>query len=106
MLRGQESPAAGIPSRTATTLLAELTGHVPPDMKVTFENVVIDLDRISLKCETETSKSLEELISALKTYKCFKEINEGRVEKSKDGTKVTSRLDIQVECPTETEPQG
>jgi general secretion pathway protein L len=68
--------------------------------------VVIDLDRISLKCETETSKSLEELISALKTYKCFKEINEGRVEKSKDGTKVTSRLDIQVECPTETEPQG
>ena len=106
MLRGQECPAAGIPSRTATTLLAELTGHVPPDMKVTFENVVIDLDRISLKCETETSKSLEELISALKTYKCFKEINEGRVEKSKDGTKVTSRLDIQVECPTETEPQG
>lgn len=106
MLRGQESPAAGIPPRTATTLLAELTSHVPPDMNVTFDQVVIDLERISLRCETESSKNLEELISALKTYKCFKEINEGRVEKSKDGTKVNSRLDIQVECPTETEPRG
>lgn len=107
MLKGQESPAAGIPPRTAATLLAELTSHVPPDMKVTFDQVVIDLDRISLRSETENSKALEELIGALKTYKCFKEVNEGRVEKSKDGTKVTTRLDIQVECPTDAEaPQG
>ncbi len=107
MLKGQESPAAGIPPRTAATLLAELTSHVPPDMKVTFKEVVIDLDRISLRSETENSKALEELIAALKTYKCFKEVNEGRVEKSKDGTMVTTRLDIQVECPTDVEaPQG
>ena len=106
LLKGQESPAAGIPPRTAATLLAELTSHVPPDMKVTFDKVVIDLDRISLSSETENSKALEELIGALKTYKCFKEVNEGRVEKSKDGTKVTTRLDIQVECPTDAEPQG
>ncbi|MFO0597259.1 MAG: type II secretion system protein GspL [Myxococcaceae bacterium] len=106
MLRGQESPAAGIPARSATTLLAELTSHVPPEMHVTFDQVVIDLERISLRCETESSKSLEELIAALKTYKCFKEINEGRVEKSKDGTKVSSRLEIQVECPAEGGNQG
>ena len=107
LLKGQESPAAGIPPRTAATLLAELTAHVPPDMKVTFDQVTVDLDRISLRSETESSKTLEELIAALKTYKCFKEVNEGRVEKSKDGTKVTTRLDIQVECPAETEaPQG
>lgn len=103
LLKGQESPAAGIPSRTAVTLLAELTAHVPPDMNVTFDNVVIDLDRISLRCETATSKNLEELINALKTYKCFKEVNEGKVEKSKDGSKVSSRLDIQVECPEDGE---
>jgi general secretion pathway protein L len=106
LLKGQESPAAGIPQRSAATLLAELTAHVPPDMNVTFDQMTIDLERISLRCETENSKNLEELISALKTYKCFKEVNEGRVEKSKDGTKVSSRLDIQVECPTDTEPQG
>jgi general secretion pathway protein L len=105
MLKGQESPAAGIPQQSAT-LLAELTSHVPPDMKVTFDKVTIGLDRISLSSETENSKSLEELIAALKTYRCFKEVNEGRVEKSKDGTKVMTRLEIQVECPTEAEPKG
>ncbi len=101
MLKGQESPAAGIPSRSAATLLAELIAHVPPEMKVTFDNIAIDLDRISVRCETETSKSLEELIAALKTYKCFKEVNEGKIDKSKDGSKVTTRLDIQVECPAD-----
>lgn len=107
LLKGQESPAAGIPRRTAATLLAELVAHVPPEMKVTFNEVIIDMDRISLRSETENSKALEELIAALKTYKCFKEVNEGRVEKSKDGTKVSTRLDIQVECPTTPEaPQG
>lgn len=106
LLKGQESPAAGIPNRTAASLLAELTAHVPPEMAVTFDQVVIDLDRISLRAETVDSKSLEDLIAALKTYKCFKEVNEGRVEKSKDGTKVSSRLDIQVECPTDPEGKG
>ena len=107
LLKGQESPAAGIPQRSAATLLAELTAHVPPDMIVTFDQVTIDLDRISLRSETENSKSLEELIAALKTYKCFKEVNEGRVEKSKNGSKVQTRLDIQVECPADAEaPQG
>jgi general secretion pathway protein L len=75
-------------------------------MNVTFDQLTIDLERISLRCETENSKNLEDLIAALKSYKCFKEVNEGRVEKSKDGTKVSSRLDIQVECPTDTEPKG
>ena len=106
LLKGQESPAAGIPPRSAANLLAELTSHVPPEMNVTFDQVVIDLERISLRCETENSKNLEDLIAALKTFKCFKEVNEGRVEKSKDGSKVSSRLDIQVECPTDTEPKG
>ncbi len=103
LLRGQESPASGIPRRSAATLLAELTAHVPADMPVTFDQVVIDLDRVAVRCETDTSKHLEELIAALKSYTCFKEVTEGKIEKSKDGTRVQSRLDIQVECPDEAE---
>jgi len=103
MLRGQESPAAGIPTRSAAMLLAELTAHVPPEMDVTFGDMIDDMDRISLRCETATSKNLEELINALKNYKCFKEVNEGKIEKSKDGSKVQSRLEIQVECPDDVE---
>lgn len=101
LLQGQESPAAGIPRRSAATLLAELTQRVPASLPVTMDNIVIDLDRISVRCEANNSKNMEELIAALKQYRCFTEVKEGRVEKSKDGSKVTFRLDIQVECPDE-----
>jgi general secretion pathway protein L len=99
LLQGQESPAAGIPKRSATTLLAELTQRVPANLPVTLEQIVIDLDRISVRCEATSSKNMEDLIASLKQYQCFKEIKEGRVEKTKDGAKVNFRLDIQVECP-------
>lgn len=105
LLKGQESPAAGIPTRTATSLLAEMTTRLPPEMDATFSEMTIDLDRIAVRCETASSKNLEDIITALKTYRCFPEINEGRVEKTKDGSKVSTRLDIQVQCPEE-EPQG
>ena len=106
LLKGQESPAAGIPPRSATNLLAELTAHIPPDMHVTFDQVTIDLDRITVRAETDNSKQLDDLITALKTYECFREVDEGRVEKNKDGSKVTSRLAIEVACPSDKEPRG
>lgn len=106
LLQGQESPAAGIPKRSATTLLAELTQRVPSDSPVTLDQIVIDLDRISVRCEANNSKNMEDLIASLKQYRCFKEIKEGRVEKSKDGTKVNFRLDIQVECPEDGSSGG
>jgi general secretion pathway protein L len=103
MLRGKESPAAGVPRRSAVNLLAELTGRIPTDVPVTMEQIVVDVEgsRIGVRCEATSSKQMEDLISALKTFKCFKEVKEGKVEKSKDGLKVNFRLDVQVECPDE-----
>lgn len=107
LLRGQESPAAGIPKRSAATLLSELSQRVPPEMAVKMDQIVVDLDRISVRCETNESKDMEDLIAALKQYRCFREIKEGKLEKSKDGSKVSFRLEVQVECPEDNpEPQG
>ncbi len=101
MLRGKESPAAVVPRRSAVNLLAELTSRIPADIPVTMEQIVVDLDRIGVRCEANSSKQMEDLIAALKTFKCFKEVKEGKIEKSKDGTKVNFRLDVQVSCPDE-----
>jgi general secretion pathway protein L len=107
LLKGQESAAAGVPRRSATTLLAELSQRVPTTLKVKMDQVAIDLDRISMRCEGTESKDMEDLITALKQYRCFKEIKEGKLEKSKDGSKVTFRLEVQVECPEDNPaPQG
>ena len=77
---------------------------MPSDVQVTFDQVVIDLDRISLRGQTSSSKLVEKLASALKEYRCFHEVKEGKLEKSKDGKSVNFRLDIQVECPDHAAP--
>jgi general secretion pathway protein L len=105
LLKGEGgTAAAGIPTRSASSILAELTSRVPPEMKVTFDQIIVDLDRVSVRCEASDSKEMEDLIGELKKYKCFHTITEGKLEKSKDGSKVSFRLEIQVECPDDTSP--
>ncbi len=102
MLKGQGSPVASIPKRSAVTLLADLTRALPTDFPVTADQIIVDIDRISARFETDSSKHVEDIVAALKNEKCFREVKEGKLEKNKDGTKVQFRLDIQVECPAET----
>ncbi|MBK7861654.1 MAG: pilus assembly protein PilM [Archangiaceae bacterium] len=102
MLQGKESPAAAIPKRSAVSLLADLTRVLPTEFPVSADQIVIDLDRISARMETDSSKHVEDIVAAIKNEKCFREVKEGKVEKSKDGSKVQFRLDIQIDCPAET----
>lgn len=106
LLKGKESPAAGIPKRSATTLLAEMSSRIPQDIPVTMDQIVIDMDRVTMRCEAASSKQMEDIVAALKTYKCFKEVKEGKMEKNKDGSKVSFRLDIDVECPDDVKQEG
>lgn len=99
MLKGKESPVAGVPRRSAVTLLSEVVQRIPQDVPVTFDQLVIDLDRISVRCEATSTKHMEDIVTAFKAYKCFKDVKEGKLEKSKDGQHVNFRLDVQVECP-------
>lgn len=102
MMEGKESAAAGVPKRSAVTLLAEVSQRIGADSPVTLERATIEIDRIEIICQAPSVKQMEDTITSLKTYKCIKEISEGKVEKSKDGTKVTFRLDMKVECPEDS----
>ena len=105
MLKGKESPAAVLPKMSAVGLLSELVQRMPTDIPLTVDQITVDLDRIAVRCQTDSSKQVDKITAALKTHKCFKEVKEGKVEKTKDGKAVTFRLDVQVECP-EAAPQG
>jgi general secretion pathway protein L len=106
LLRGKESPAAAIPRLSAVNLLAEVTSRMPADVPITLDQIVVDTDRISLKVVTDSANEVDKITAALKQFKCFKGVSEGKVEKSKDGKKVDFRLDIEVECPEQQEPRG
>ncbi len=105
LMKGKESPAAALPKVSAVTLLAELTQRLPEGVPIQIEQIVIDSDRISARCETDTFERLDAITSALKTYPCFKDVQEPKAEKTKDG--VQFRLEVQVDCPdTQSAPQG
>jgi general secretion pathway protein L len=99
MLKGVESPVAALPRLSAVNLLAEMTSRVPADVPVTFNRIDIDMERITVRGETENSSQIDTIATALKGYRCFKEVKEGKVEKSRDGQKTLFSLDIQVQCP-------
>lgn len=101
MLRGKESPATAIPRLSAVSLLAVLVERTPADVSVKFDQIVVDTERITVRGETDSSKQVDRLTSALKSYRCFQEIKQGKVEKAKGGQKMSFNLDIQVECPGE-----
>jgi general secretion pathway protein L len=98
LLRGQQSPAAAVPSVSATRLLAEVAQRVPPEVTVTFSQMLFDLDRLQLRGETDSTRSIDKLAAALKTYRCFREVKEGKVEKARDSSRVQFQLDVQVDC--------
>jgi general secretion pathway protein L len=99
MLKGVESPAAALPKLSAVNLLAEVTQRVPEDVPVKFDRIQIDLDRLILQGETDSSKQVDTLSNAIKGHNCFKDVRQGKVERTRDGSKVTFRLDVQVQCP-------
>lgn len=106
MLQGTESPAAAIPRYSAVTLLAELTSRVPREIPVTFDQIIVDLDRITVRGETENNKQIDQIRAALKGFRCFREVNQGRAERTRDGQRVTFRLDVKVDCTADAQAQG
>jgi general secretion pathway protein L len=103
MLRGEKSPAAALPQMTAVNLLAELTSRIPEDAHAQLDQVVIDLDRITLRGQSENSKQIDTVFNALKGYPCFKDVKQGKLERSRDGQHMSFRFDIQVACPAQSE---
>lgn len=106
MLRGKESPTAALPKVSAAGLLAELAARVPADVPLKIDHVVVDLDRLEMRGETDSSKSIDRLAAALKTYRCFRDVKGGKVERTKDGAHVTFQVDVLVDCSETPPPAG
>ena len=104
MLKGTGSAAASLPALSALDLFAELTNRAEKT-KVKVNEVEVQLERIRLRGETESFDGVDQLVGALGEYPCFDEIKRGRVQKSRDGTKVEFDLDIHVNCAKTAAPQ-
>jgi general secretion pathway protein L len=97
ILKGKSSPVASIPVYSALDLFSELAVRAQ-SVKVKLEETEVQLDRVRLRGETESFEGVDQLVGALKGFKCFQEIKRGKVQKDKSGAKVLFDLDIRVQC--------
>ncbi|MGC4113963.1 MAG: type II secretion system protein GspL [Myxococcales bacterium] len=97
LLKGKGSVTAALPTYSAVDLFAEVTARTQ-SLTVKVDDVNVQLDRVQFHGETDSFDGVDQVVSSLKSFKCFQEIKRGRVQKSKDGTKVTFDLDIRVQC--------
>ncbi|HZA15002.1 MAG TPA: pilus assembly protein PilM, partial [Myxococcaceae bacterium] len=78
MMHGTGSPAADVPRLSAVALTAELTQRIPRDVNVTLDQLEVALDRISLRGLADSNKQVDTLTSALRSFRCFKEVAQRR----------------------------
>ena len=101
-LSGGNSRAAGIPRVSAAEVLAELVAHLPEGSLPLLEDVEVTTTAIRVKGTAESYGKVDDIKASLGKDKCFGEIKQPRVEKARDGNKVSFALDFGYTCSGET----
>lgn len=102
LLSGGKSKAAGIPRVGAAEVLAEVVGHLPDGAMPLLDDVEVTSSSVRVKGTAEGFGQVDQIISGLKTDKCFGEIKQPRVEKLRDSSKVSFAIDFAYACSGET----
>jgi general secretion pathway protein L len=105
LLKGKGSPVSLIPAYSALDLFAELTSRAEKHA-VKLDEVEVQMERIRVRGETESFDGVDQLVLALKGFRCFQEIKRGKVQKNREGTKVQFDLDVHVQCPETARGEG
>ena len=100
-LSGGRSKAAGIPRVSAAEIFAELMASFPEGAMPQLEDVEVTTTSIRVKGVAESFGAVDTIVAALKKDKCFGEIKQPRVERQREGSKVSFTLDFAYACSGE-----
>jgi general secretion pathway protein L len=101
-LSGGKSKAAGIPRVGAAEVLAEVVGHLPDGAMPLLEDVEVSTTSVRMKGIAESYTHVDQIVSGLKTDKCFGEIKPPRNEKVRDSSKISFAIDFAYTCSGES----
>jgi hypothetical protein len=99
-LMGGAASGNTIPHVSALDLLTETTTHLTVEgAKVT--ELDIGTDQVRLHGEADSFETVDKVVAALKGYRCFQEIQRGRVQKGKEAS-IEFNLEARNACVAET----
>jgi len=102
LARAQLAAAGGnvestIPEQSAVALLAETASRLSVDgAKVTEMDVGID--QLQLHGTADSFETVDKVVTALKGYHCFSDVQRGRVQKSRDASEIEFNLSVRNDC--------
>ncbi len=86
-----------IPEQSAVALLAETASRMGVDgAKVTEMDVGID--QLQLHGTADSFETVDKVVTALKGYHCFSDVQRGRVQKSRDTSAIEFNLSVRNDC--------
>jgi general secretion pathway protein L len=101
LLAGGPSFASAIPENSALNLLAEVSTRMDvAGAKVT--EMDIGSEQVELRGEADSFETVDKVVAALKGYRCFQDIQRGRIQRVHDGTAIEYNLGIRTACPGST----
>jgi general secretion pathway protein L len=98
LLAGGPNFASAIPENSALNLLAEVATRLDvPGAKVT--EMDIGPDQVELRGEADSFETVDKVVAALKSFRCFQDIQRGRIQRVRDGAGIEYNLGIRIACP-------
>ncbi len=86
-----------IPESSAVALLAETVSHLNVGgAKVTEMDV--GLDQLQIHGTADSFETVDKVVTALKGYHCFSDVQRGRIQKSRDATEIEFNLSVRNDC--------
>ncbi|MHB8420290.1 MAG: pilus assembly protein PilM [Myxococcales bacterium] len=88
---------ATIPKTSALDLLTETTTHLTVEgAKVT--EMDIGTDQVQLHGEADSFETVDKVVSALKSYRCFQEVQRGRVQRSAAHDNTAAQIEFNLDA--------
>ena len=86
-----------IPDQSAVGLLAETSSRMVVEGAKVSE-MDVGLDQIQLRGAADSFETVDKVVTALKGYRCFTDVQRGRVQKSRDATEIEFNLSARNDC--------
>ncbi len=97
LLAGGPSFASAIPENSALNLLAEMSTRLDvAGSKVT--EMDIGPEQVELRGEADSFETVDKVVAALKGYRCFQDVQRGRIQRMHDGSGIEYNLGIRSSC--------
>jgi general secretion pathway protein L len=97
LLAGGPNFASAIPESSALNLLAELASRLDVQgSKVT--EMDIGPEQVELRGEADSFETVDKVVAALKGYRCFQDVQRGRIQRMHDGSGIEYNLGVRNGC--------